>query len=474
MSFVSDPGESWPRRLLAVAGVLVGGLALGGLLGAIGADLGIKAELGVPLVLVMLAAAVNRPVLGVALVLLAIPVGLKELPVGFVTIQAAAMLAVVATALRRLATGHGPLGWSSPLWWGMALLALALAATPRAIDATLAYKQDVDIVLGLSLVAAVLGAVHGLPQLRRLVHLLLAVAAGIGLVSLRAAAALRNTAGGQHVNNRLVGAFTQPNQFGVFCAIAVVLALGVALGGRSVLERRLGTLAAVVIAAPLVLTLSRGAWFGCVFALGVFTALVPSARRRLLLLGVPVLVALPVFGALLPQSPQVKVVQDRISTLAHPLSSPYDSRPAIWAEALREIKNSPWLGQGPGQFPVVSTEAASISATVSAAHAHNVLLTVAAEAGVPAALCLVGFTVSVGLGLRRTVRRIANPRDRTLVAAVGASLAVVVGEGLVDFVMRNAVLFLLLSVLTGLTLVAARVAAQQTAAQETVAETTLG
>jgi O-antigen ligase len=152
------------------------------------------------------------------------------------------------------------------------------------------------------------------------------------------------------------------------------------------------------------------------------------------------------------------VVRERVATLHLPTRTPYDSRPDIWREAVREILAAPVLGQGPGQFPVVSRQATSEASTVYAYHAHNVLLTVAAEAGIPAALMLIGFTLTLLVMLVRTVARLRGGPDAALVAGLGSALAVVVGQGLVDFTLRNADIFLLLSVIVGLLLGAARLA----------------
>jgi O-antigen ligase len=454
---------------LALAGfvIILAGLGVGALLGAIGQSLGPAGVIGIPLSLLAIAVAFHYPTVGTGLVLASIPFGLKVLPVGFVVIQGVAMLAVLATVLRRLTAGRAPLAWSPVLWWGLGVLLIAFIATPRAPSATLAVKQDVDLTLGLLLVLSILAAGLSFDQIRRLVHVLLVVGAGICLYSLRHIGQLRSIAHAQHVDNRLHGAFTEPNQFGGFCAIVFVVALGATFGARTRRSRYLCATAALIALIPLVLTLSRGAWLGTSLALLVLATLLPHARRRLLAVSLPVLVALPLLGVLLPESPEVHIVADRFATLTHPKADPYDARPAIWAEAIREIEASPWLGHGPGQFPVVSEQATSVSSTVFALHAHDVLLTVSAEIGVPAALLVIGFTISMFVVLRRLLRRLPRGPDQALLAGLAAALAILVGQGSVDFELRNADIFLLFSVLVGLALAAVRWAAGQSPASDT-------
>jgi putative inorganic carbon (HCO3(-)) transporter len=442
----------------AAAAVAVVGVAVGIVVGAIGARFGISVMIGLPLVALLVLATLSRPATGVALVLLAIPIGLKTLPVGFVVVQGVAMLAIGAMVLVRLARGQSPLPWSPPLIWGVAVFALCLAATPRAVDTTLATKQDIDLALGLLLVLTAYAAAPSLDAVRRLAHVLLGVGLVVALMSLGHASALHAVAGAQRVDNRLRGTFTEPNQFGGFSAIVLVVAVGIALGARSRRERWWAAGVASLDGLAMLLALSRGAWIGVMLAGVLLLVLVPRARRALALTVVALAAAVPLFGLFTPDLPQVTVVRQRVSTLHLPASTPYDSRPAIWREAAREIGTSPLLGEGPGQFPIVSRQAASSAATVYADHAHDVLLTTAAEAGIPAALAVIGFTVTMLIVLVRAVRRLEGTPDGPLVAGLGASLAVVVGQGAVDFTLRNADIFLLLSVLVGLTIAAARAA----------------
>lgn len=446
-----------PRRLRLLGPVAIAALAavVGAAFAMIGQHFGVGVLLALPIVAVLFAATLWRPAVGVGLTLLAIPIGLYSLPVVYV-IQAVSLLPIIAVMLSRIGEGRLPLPWAKPIGWGIAVLAICLVSTPHAPQTTLAVNQDVDIVLGLLLVLAVYGAVDTIATVRRLAHVLLAVGCAIAILSFGHAGSLQSVAGGQAVDNRLHGTFTEPNQFGGFCGIVVIVAIGVALGARSRLERYLASAAALLVGVAMLLALSRGAWVGFGLAGILLLVLVPKARRAL---GVGLLVAMlvvPLADTFTPDNPQVKVVRQRVSTLRLPTNTVYDSRPAIWREALREIADQPIIGQGPGQFPVVSAQPASDAATVYADHAHNVLLTVAAEAGIPAALLLVGFTLSMLGLLVRTVRSLRGSPDAALIAGLGSALVVVIGQGLVDFTLRNADIFALLAVMVGLLLAAAR------------------
>jgi hypothetical protein len=162
-------------------------------------------------------------------------------------------------------------------------------------------------------------------------------------------------------------------------------------------------------------------------------------------------------GSFAPGNTQVQVITKRVGALT--FASPYDNRQQIWAEAIREMKARPWVGYGPGDFPVSSLRTGSETSSVYALHAHNIWLTWGAEAGIPAVLLIIGLTGAVGFAARRASRG-ANKRgdraDRAIVAGVTAALITVVGQGFVDYTMGNLVVFVALWALVGALLVARR------------------
>jgi O-antigen ligase len=110
---------------------------------------------------------------------------------------------------------------------------------------------------------------------------------------------------------------------------------------------------------------------------------------------------------------------------------------------------------------VASVASTSESRTTYAVHAHNLFLTWAAETGLPGAACIIGLCVHAGLRARRARRfalRNAHPVDAAIVAGSAAALVAVVGQGLVDYTLRNSVIFVAVCGLVGLLLAATRVA----------------
>jgi len=453
--WVSGPPVQW----LAVC---VGSAALGWVIAWIGATLGPIAMVAVPVCVIAAIAIFAVPRVGIMAVYASFPLGFVEVPTYPLSLKLVELVILVAAtliAIRRLADGRTPLRWAHQLGWALALLAWTVIATPSALDLTLALKQVFLLGGGLLLAAAVLTACTTLADVRSVVRVLLLVGGGMALYGLRNVSAMRAAYSGAAVQGRADSVFADPNHFGAFAAVILIVAVGLTLGSRTRSDRVLGILVSIASLAGLMMSLSRGAWLGTVAAGCALLYLLPQARRALLFIGVPVVITAALFGAFRPTSPEVVILRERLGTvsaLAGPTRYRYDERPAIWAEALREIRLDPWTGQGPGNFVIASATAASLASTVGAEHAHDVLLTVAAEAGLPAAAILVALTVSLGLTVLRIVRRTADAGDRALVAGIGCALVVQLGQGIVDFNFRNAVVSSLMWSLVGLVLVADR------------------
>jgi putative inorganic carbon (hco3(-)) transporter len=232
-----------------------------------------------------------------------------------------------------------------------------------------------------------------------------------------------------------------------------LVAAGLGFGARSLRTSVVAFAAVPLLLAGLALSLSRGAWIGAGLGALYLAIALPQARRAILAVAVPLAIVAALLAPSLPANPQIQVVQERLSVLT--VRSPYDDRPAIWAEAMREIQDDPITGQGPGSFPVASVRAASEASSVAAYHAHNVLLTWAAESGVPAAVLLVGFFVAVAFAAKRAAKTTSSRgsgRDRAVIAGMTAGLIAVLGQGPVDYTWRNTVVFVAISAMVGVLL----------------------
>jgi O-antigen ligase len=442
------------RGLLVASAALVFGVALA----ALGAATNPYVILALPLLGYWLAAVLTRPAWAIALFLAAMPFEGQRVSAGtFQVIDIVSIIAIGAVILARLvrrAPGYPP---PYVLGWGAALCALAALSVPSALDTTLALDQLIVLVASFLLACAVVAACERMIDIRLLVAGFLVVGA---VMSVAAFATSRNitTYGGAVVETRATGFFQDPNELGSLAAMVLMVALGVALSGLPRAYRVLGGMTAMLAISALTLSLSRGAWLGAATGLLALVILIPRAWRVLLTVAIVGLLVGLTAGAFNSDPVQVQVLGSRFGELLHPAASPYDQRTQIWAEAQREIVARPLLGFGPANFPVASARSGSRASTVGAVHAHDVLLTVGAEVGLPAVGAVVAFTVGIGWAAWRTRRRLRGKRDAAMAAGIAAALVAFMGHGLIDYTLRNATLMGVVFVLAGLVVACDRIA----------------
>lgn len=449
-------GHRTPAQDAVVALALVVACFDAGLLTALIADrTAPPVVVALPLVVAALAIATARPAWTPCLLVAALPLGLAPVPGGLQLAQLTAVVVVALVAFRRLASGLLPLGWHPALWWAVGGVGAAVAATADSADLPRSTAFVLAVLVGLLLACAVLGTVADLSRARPTVLTLLAAGSVICALSLRDAGKISSALGGSVVDNRLTGVFAQPNELGAFAAMVVLIASAVLLSATR--RERPVVLAGLVLGlGALALSLSRGAWIGTAAGGLVLLWLLPPARRALVVAGVPLLLVGGGLAVAVPENPQVQIVSARLASLSDPADNPYDDRPAIWAEALRQVRTEPLTGVGPAAFTAAASRSVSGTRQVRPDHGHSAVLTTAAETGLPGLLCLVGLTVAAAVGVRRALRRLPDVRDRAVLAGLAAALASVVGQGLIDFPLRNAILLQTLWLLLALALVGAR------------------
>lgn len=399
----------------------------------------------------------SYPLVGLILIFLSFAAGNRTMPGGLQVPELAVLAVATALALRRLAGGRLPLAWSHTLWWAIALWAWTVAGLVSAIDYGLAVKQIAALVGGGVLATLVLTACRSFQDLRIVLWSLAVAAAGVAASAIATGGALKSSSGGADVSGRLEGVFSSPNELGSFCALAAFAASGLVLGGARKLPRLAAAGLLAVLLVGLTLSLSRGAWIGAVLAALYLLAVLPEARRALLVVGIPLVAVAAGVGAFDAENPQLRVVNQRVGAIT--TTSPYDNRTDIWNEALREIRVDPITGSGPGGFPVASLRAAGQGTSVAAEHAHNIVLTWASESGIPAVLLIAALGLSIAVVSRRASRVLRQRglhAERALLAGVIAALISILGQGLFDYTLRNAVIFLSVWSLLGIVLAAGR------------------
>ena len=383
-------------------------------------------------------------------------------------LQVVQLLAVlVAGGVFAIETARGdyaPVPWpiGVPLAAMLVSSALSTYVSP-APDVT--FRLDVALVVSLLLIAASHSVIHSVHRLRTVGRLLVAAAAVVGAQSIGGAGQAEVSNAGAVVTGRSVGIFAQPNELGIFCAMILPIALALVLSEPTRRGRLLAAAGAAAIFAGLAVSLSRGAWTGAVIGMLAFWAFLPDRRRYL----VPV--ASATAGALallviLSRVPIIGIINQRLLSLLDGTANPYDERPAIYAEARRQISISPWIGNGPGAYPTVATQLSQDGYYLQAEHAHNLFLNTWAEYGLVGLACLVALMIGLAsrlLPAARAVRdRIDSDGDALLVsrmiAGTTAGLVAVLAHGIVDYPLRNPITSTTLWFVVGLAAASARVA----------------
>lgn len=457
-----------PVLTRALQGLLfvVGGIVTGAALAFVGSKFG---DAG-PIVMVALVAVPLLTVAtlfdarwGVIAVFASFPIGTTA--VGPLDVAQLAVIGVSGViVVGRLASGRTPLPWPAPLWWILALIAWTLVGLPSAVDQSLAIKQIAALLLGTLFACVVVATCRDLHDVRVVLAGFIAVAVFIGLQAFSQGSQLESTFGGARVQGRAVGTFDHSNQLGSLSAMTSLIAIALVAGARTRRARWAGIVAILVLLGGQALTLSRGAWIGTMVGILFLVVVLPHARRALVMISIPLFTIGVAIAIVAPDSTQVQVIQQRFESLT--VRSPYDDRSAIWKEAQREVLDDPVTGQGAGGFPAASTRSASGANTVFAYHAHNIPLTWAAEAGLPAVALILGFAFAVGARASRARRSADEDSDedvsyRALIGGLMAALLALAAQGIVDYTLRNGVIFFALMAVIGCLLAAVRLGSRR-------------
>lgn len=397
---------------------------------------------------------VYRPLWVAILFGLTQPLGLIDLPGGLQVIIATSIVLVGVAVVDRLQRGLLPfprtLASFAAVIWTLGIIISVVMAPNLFKTATLGSWQIVS-----AFVAIAIAELAGRPAALRKV--LNAWLIGATLVALSGAVlstgGLEASYGGAVVSNRPVGVFSQPNEYGLYCMVVVVFALGLTFATRGSV-RWLSAFAALASGVGLLLSLSRGAWLGAVAGV-IFLAMLLPQTRRPFLAGAALLFVGGAAASLLPfEIPVVSVIITRALTIGDAGSNPYDERPSFRAEGLREWQEKPIFGQGPNTFPELSAGINSVARPNGAEHPHNFFIAVGAEQGIIGVLAVLLFALAVFIAARaarpevvlanREARAAPGLRPRPLpplaaatVMAATAVLGAFMVEGFADYPMRN-------------------------------------
>ncbi len=379
-----------------------------------------------------------RPVVVLYLLVFTIPFGsVKSLNAGGLNVTITDFLALCGGAaflMRMSIRGRFDVRWA---WWAGPLLlyiGVAVLSVTQATSVTLSLKEILK--LGEALIAYLLALtyVDTPAKLRRLVFLLVVAAVAQACYGLLQTFAHAGPASFVRAGAlRASGTFSQPNPFAGFLNFTLPLMLAGVITGVPI-AGRLTRPAALILAAAVLASGSRGALLALIAALAVMLLIRVPRARILIAVAVVALFALvagAVFG-LVPASITTAVL-DVFGVSNIDIANP---TPLDWATAERLAHQlaglnmffaHPLLGVGIGNYPAVYAHYKLAGPwDPPLGHAHNYYINIAAEAGIVGFIAFMVALIAAFVIVARLYRRAATPWARAVALGVLGALVTVV------------------------------------------------
>jgi len=235
-----------------------------------------------------------------------------------------------------------------------------------------------------------------------------------------------------------------PNSVAGGLAMLLPLAIGFALGGKSLWLRIACSLASLFASAVLLLTGSRGALLG--LALAVLVILIVQNRWFLLAIPAVILGGVAALVALGADRAGAWMLSGTATSAVESL----EGRLEIWARALDMIRDFPFTGIGLGMFDRMLDllyPLHMVTPEVDIYHPHNLFLFQATSGGLPGLIAWLALILLLFAMAAQSVRWSRRGEAWPLAMGLLGGLAAYVGHGLFDsptsFIRAGAILWLL-------------------------------
>jgi O-antigen ligase len=211
---------------------------------------------------------------------------------------------------------------------------------------------------------------------------------------------------------RVNSLFFDPNIYGRFLAIVMLLLSAWLLWARRQRDVIVGALLLLVLWGGLVLTFSQSSFTALLVGLAVLGAMRWSVRWALILSGAALVVAVA-FVAIAPSAVHLELGNSKSADKA--TSGRYD----LIKGGVNLFRDAPIAGKGSGSFPRAYRRAEHVSAERATSASHTIPVTVAAEQGVIGLAAYLALLVAAFARLFRGARRVP---ERAAVAAAFTAL----------------------------------------------------
>ncbi len=234
---------------------------------------------------------------------------------------------------------------------------------------------------------------------------------------------------------RVCSVFSNPNFLAMYLVITVGLSLGGAVGCSGAWSRRACVACGLLSTLCLILTWSRGAWLAWGIVILLFLLLYSrQSLAILLILPLPSLLLSPY----LPQN-----IKNRFLSIGSMRETSVKYRMESWQGVLRMIADRPWgIGCGEAAFRQVYPQYA-VPGTETLMHAHQLLLQITVELGIPGLLLFFFILWYLLVGCVRFFRRQAVAEKRAMALAWITATSGCLVMGLFDDIWYNNGLFFL-------------------------------
>jgi O-antigen ligase len=298
----------------------------------------------------------------------------------------------------------------------------------------------------------VIHTVHTRSQVRQLVYIIIGVATFLSVFGILKRFGINPFPWWEYPElphgNRLTATFGNPNHIAGYLEMALPVIIGLLLTGVAAGKRVLVLCLIFITLMALVLTLSRGAWFGALVGLFCMAMCLVRDRhfvhKRVILGLVAGLVAV---GLIVLSS---TTVVERISTVTQEGVEPnLGARVVVWGRTVDIIRDYPVLGTGPGTFSTIFTQYQPPGFSTVFTMAHNDYLQFISETGLP----LIGVMAWMLIGLyKKASKKLENPSRlvRGITIGAGGGITAVLAHSFVDFDLHIPASVILLVILVGL------------------------
>lgn len=225
---------------------------------------------------------------------------------------------------------------------------------------------------------------------------------------------------------RVYSTLGNPNVLGEYFLLVIPLCVGFLFSAKTWVQRIFWAGCFGIMMLCMVMTFSRGCWLGICLAAAIFMVMYD---RRFLLVGVLAIIAAPF---VLPDS-----IMQRLMSIGDMTDTSTSYRVYIWQGTVAMLKDYWFCGVGPGQAAFNVLYPAYSLGTISAPHAHNLLLQTMADTGVCGVALLVITVFSGFRTLCAAVSRETNKEHRMFQTAGIAAIAGFAIQSMFDYTFYN-------------------------------------